>query len=553
MTEIRKVAAIYTRVSTREQAIAGYSLEEQEKLLKAFCSENQMSLYNVYSDKGISGKSIKGRPGLMEMLADAELKKFDVVLLWKVNRLSRKLKDTLEIVEKFCYNNVELHSITEKIDLNSPEGRLHLHIMSSLGEFERGQIAENVKMGMDARAREGKWNGGKVLGYDLIEIPDSTRKTKEKLLTINNKEAELVRHIFELYYNGKGYKAIANQINKEGYQTKKGNYFSVVSIKDIVSNPLYSGIIRYDLRKNWASQRRKGINLDPIIVPGIHEPIISTEMFEKVQELIKSKGGKPNKTFVGSYPLTGILRCPVCNAGMVAGRVVSTRKDGTKNTIRYYYCGAWRNKGTAVCRSNGVRADDVENFVFQKLKRLVTSDAFLKVTLSKVNTQRRNLLLPAEDNAKKIEKELQDLVKNREQYFNLMEKKAIDENLLLRKLQEISEKIEKLENEKTTQEGYMTVGEIQEVPYELVKATLEEFGEMINLTSSNEEKKTLLHLLIEEIKIGNHRRPESVTIKFNKALVDFISANGGLPKEGNPLLRFDRILSLSVYDFKVNI
>lgn len=548
-----KIAAIYSRVSTQEQADEGYSLETQEQLAKDYCTANNITLYKAYSDRGISGKSIKGRPGVQALLKDAELKKFDQIIVWKINRLSRKLKDTLEIVEKLSYNNVELVSLTEKTELNTNEGRLHMHIMSSLGEFERGQIAENVKMGMNARARDGKWNGGKVLGYDLVEIPDSNRKRKEQLLTINNKEAELVRHIFELYYNGKGYKAIANQINKEGYHTKKGNYFSVVSIKDIVTNPLYSGMIRYDLRRNWASQRRKGINPDPILVPGIHEPIISKELFEKVQELIKSKGGKPNKTFVGSYPLTGILRCPVCNAGMVAGRVVSTRKDGTKNTIRYYYCGAWRNKGTAVCRSNGVRADEVESFVFQKLRRLVTSDAFLKAILSKVNVQKRNLLLPAEDNVKNIEKELHNLKKNRDQYFNLMEKRAIDENLLLQKLQEISDKIVKLENEKTTQEGYMTVGEIQEVPYELVKATLEEFGGLLKVTSSNEEKKTLLHLLIEEIKIGNHRRPESITIKFNKALVDYISANGGLPKEGNPLLRFDRILSLSVYDFKVNI
>lgn len=553
MMKTEKVAAIYTRVSTREQAMSGYSLEEQEKLLKEYCLKNQISLYKIYSDKGISGKSIKGRPGVTEMLADAELKKFNIVVVWKINRLSRNLSNTLEILKKLNHNNVDLKSITEDMELSTPMGLFQLHIMSSIGELERGQISENVKMGMKARANEGRWNGGIVLGYDLVNISDSTLKGKGKVLVINKEEAEVVRHIFKLYYNGKGYKAIANQVNKEGYHTKKGNSFAIVSIKDIVSNSLYCGMIRYDVRSNWSTQRRKGINPDPIVVPGIHEPIISKEVFERVQELMKSKSCKSNKTFTGTYPLTGILRCPVCNAGMVAGRVVSTRKDGTKNVARYYYCGAWRNKGTAVCRSNGVRADDVEMYVFQKLKRLVTSDAFLKATLLKVNNKRRNMLLPAEGNVKTIDKEIKDLAKNREQYFKLMEKGVIDENVLMQKLQEILDKIAKLEIEKNMQERYMSISEVQEVPYDLVKVTLDEFGELLKLTSSNEEKKTLLHLLIEEIKIGNNRRPESVMIKFNKSLVNYITENGGLPKEGNPLLRFDRILDLSFYDFKASI
>lgn len=551
--KIEKIAAIYTRVSTREQAEAGYSIEEQEKLIKAHCVENNIRAHKVYSDKGISGKSIKGRPGLISLLADAEAGKFNMVIVWKINRLSRKLKDTLEIVEKLSYYNVEMKSITEKMELNTPEGRLHLHIMSSLGEFERGQIAENVKMGMKARAKEGRWNGGSVLGYDLVKMTDSTRKRGENMLVINKEEAKVVRHIFDLYYNGKGYKAIANQVNKEGHKTKKGNHFSTTSIKDIVNNPLYAGMIRYDVRSNWATQRRKGINPDPILVEGIHEPIISREKFKSVQELVKTKSFKPNRTYAGGFPLTGILRCPVCNSGMVAGRVVSTRKSGEKHVLKYYYCGAWRSKGTGVCRSNSIRADDVEKYVFQKLNRLVTSDAFLKATLSKVNSKRKNMLRPAEENIKLIDKELQDLTKNRNQYFSLMEKKVIDENVLVQKLQEISDKIAKLNKEKEVQEKYLNVGEVQDIPYDLVKVTLLEFGELLKMTASVEEKKTLLHLLIEEIRLDDNRRPENVKIRFNKGLVDYINANGGLPKEGNPLSRFENLLSLSSYDFKATI
>lgn len=140
-------------------------------------------------------------------------------------------------------------------------------------------------MGMNARAWDGKWNGGKVLGYDLVEIPDSNRKRKEQLLTINNKEAELVRHIFELYYNGKGYKNPCKlDPTKEGYHTKKGNYFSVVSIKDIVTNPLYSGMIRYDPKKEIGQAGED--NPDPILVP---------ESWTNHQQRIVWKGSRADK------------------------------------------------------------------------------------------------------------------------------------------------------------------------------------------------------------------------------------------------------------------
>lgn len=110
-----------------------------------------------------------------------------------------------------------------------------------------------------------------------------------------------------------------------------------------------------------------------------------------------------------------------------------------------------------------------------------------------------------------------------------------------------------LEKNKLDQEKYLTIGDIPEVPFDLVKATLSEFGELLEATTSNEERKTLLHLLIEEIKVGNAKRPENVVVKFNKTLVDYITENGGLPAEGSPLLRYKNSLELQTYDFQIGI
>ena len=207
--------AIYSRVSTIEQAEEGYSIDEQERLLIEWCNKMDYEVYKCYADRGISGKDIKNRPSLKELLSEAEEKKFDMVLSWKINRISRKLEDVLQIVNLLENNDISFKSYSEPFETNTPAGKMQFQMMALIGEFERGTIAQNVKMGMCAKARAGEWCGGRVLGYDLVQMEKQpgAKRTKTKLV-INEKEAEAVRFIFNEYGNGKGYKAITNQLNK---------------------------------------------------------------------------------------------------------------------------------------------------------------------------------------------------------------------------------------------------------------------------------------------------------------------------------------------------
>ncbi|MBP2110500.1 hypothetical protein J2Z70_000639 [Paenibacillus silagei] len=185
-------------------------------------------------------------------------------------------------------------------------------MMGSIAEYQRSIIVENVKMGMKQRAREGKWNGGQVLGYDGVEIASS--KQAEIVLKPNSMEAEVVRKIFQLYAEGQGLRSIANQMNREGHRTKPGNFFSSVAIKTIINNPVYVGKIRYNVREDWSEKRRKGINPNPMIEDGIHEPIISMKLWDVVQALFQKNSFSPPRTFDGTYPLVGLMRCPQCGA-----------------------------------------------------------------------------------------------------------------------------------------------------------------------------------------------------------------------------------------------
>lgn len=254
--KIKRVAS-YVRVSTTEQAEEGFSVPEQLRTTYEWCENQGYEMYKEYVDSGISGKSINGRPALKQLLNDAKQKKFDVVIVWKMNRLARNILDLLKIVSIFEENGIAFRSFTEKYETETPSGKLQFHMMAAIAEFERANIAENVKMGMVARAREGSWNGGQVLGYDSVETESDNRKRKATKLVINEKEAQTVRRIFQLYLEGNGYKSIANTVNKEGHRSKKNNYFSINAIKTILTNPIYAGYIRYNVRRDWRQKEKE--------------------------------------------------------------------------------------------------------------------------------------------------------------------------------------------------------------------------------------------------------------------------------------------------------
>ena len=531
----RKLIAIYCRVSTEEQSENGYSIDEQERLLEEWCKKMGYVIYKCYSDRGISGKNIKDRPALKELLSDAKEGKFDMVISWKINRVSRKLEDVLKIVSLLEKNNITFKSYSEPFETDTPAGRMQFQMMALIGEFERGTIAQNVKMGMIAKAKSGNWCGGRVLGYDLVpnNSPEEEKKGKNKL-EINEKEAEIVRFIFNEYSKGKGYKAITNQINKLGYKTKKGNNFSVGSIRDILTNPVYIGEIRYNVRQNWSEKRRRNINPNPIRVKGKHEAIIDRELWDKVQLILESKKGKPSRIYDGEYPLTGILRCPKCGAGMVISRTTNTLADGTKKRIAYYCCGNWKNKGTSVCNSNTIRVDKANEYVFKKIEELVSNEAMIKAVVKNINKERKDKVKPAKRLLGDIDKELEKLDKRKRKIFEAYEDDILTKEEFQTRKNELNEKIRILEEEKKPLLNTISEEVSEEIPYEFIKDILMNFSKVLNSSVSREQQKKLLHMIISEITMNESREIESIKLNINDKLVEYLVKEGGVPIKGIP-------------------
>lgn len=550
----RKLISIYCRVSTEEQSEQGYSIDEQERLLKEWCKANDYIIYKCYSDRGISGKNIKDRPALKELLRDAKEGKFDMVISWKINRVSRKLEDVLKIVNILEENNITFKSYSEPFETDTPAGRMQFQMMALIGEFERGTISQNIKMGMCAKAKSGSWCGGRVLGYDLVpnNSPEEEKKGKNKL-EINEKEAEIVRFIFNEYSKGKGYKAITNQINKLGYKTKKGNDFSVGSIRDILTNPVYIGEIRYNVRQNWSEKRRRNINPNPIRVKGKHEAIIDKELWDKVQLILESKKGKPSRIYDGEYPLTGILRCPKCGAGMVISRTTNTLADGTKKRIAYYCCGNWKNKGTSVCNSNTIRVDKANEYVFKKIEELVSNEAMIKAVVKNINKERKDKVKPAKRLLSDIDKELEKLDKRKRKIFEAYEDDILTKEEFQTRKDELNEKIRILEEEKKPLLNTISEDISEEIPYEFIKDILMNFSKILNSSVSREQQKKLLHMIISEITMNESREIDSIKLNINDKLVEYLVKEGGVPIKGIPSSFMLRNVGLKVLNLDVVI
>ena len=239
-SEPKKIkAAAYIRVSTDEQAESGYSLQLQRERIAAQIAAKGWELYNTYEDGGQSGGKLE-RPALQEMLSDIDAGNVQAVVIYKLDRLSRKQRDTMYLIEDvFLKQNIELVSISESLDTSSPTGRAMIGMLSVFAQLERDTITERLSGGRKQKAKAGGYAGGNsAIGY--------TTERGKKTLFADDSKADTVRRVFEL--NGAGFKLqqIADRLNEEGHTTKQGAQFSPTQVMRILNRrELYEGLYTY--------------------------------------------------------------------------------------------------------------------------------------------------------------------------------------------------------------------------------------------------------------------------------------------------------------------
>ena len=395
MNEENKIAGLYIRVSTEDQAREGFSLKEQEKRLRAMCEYKGYEVYKVYKDSGISAKTGNYRPAFEELLQDIKDKKCNTIVVLKLDRLTRSVYDWENILKFLEENDAYLDCANDDINTTNANGKMISRILTSVSQQEIERTSERTKVGLAGAIKEGHIPARAPLGYKHIDkklVPDPLTK-------------DIIIRIYDLYFEGKSYYNIATIFNEEQVLDKTN--WKDTGILRIISNEVYKGDYVHGKRTNH-----------PTYYKDVVEPIISKEMWENCQ--VQKKKNQKNYMRNQTYIFLQKLKCPKCGRILAGG---ASHKIKTDKWYFYYRC--------ENCKNN-IHEDKIE----EKIKTLladileydnVVNEFFLPVLKSKV-----------ENPKKQLEKELKSLNSKKER----IRKAYIDELFTEEEFKEESKIIE---------------------------------------------------------------------------------------------------------------
>ena len=467
--------ALYSRVSTQEQAIHGNSLEEQNERMLKFADALGLRNAKIYSDGGFSGASMK-RPALQEMINDIQQGKVSKVIVYKLDRLSRSQRDTLYLIEDvFLKNNCDFISMNENFDTSSPFGRAMIGILSVFAQLEREQIKERMIMGKEARAKKGKWHGGghPPIGYDYIEGE----------LVINDFYAMQVREMFDLFAHGMTASRICDTFNEKGYKTQYGNNWNMTQVRRTLAHKAYIGMATDG--KNWFQ--------------GTHEPIIDEKTFETVQKILKDNSDRFKATGISTNPknisavLSGMLFCKQCG-----GRYSRCHSLHNGRTFEYYGCYSRSKKAKSMivdpnCKNKYWKVKELDELVFDEIRKLKLEE------IKRPEKKRIN-------ETAVLQKRIDEIDSQVSRFLDLYGRGTFDIESLEEKVNELREEREKLEAQITAQNDSKSLSEKEIVKYiNSLKEALKK--------GKFEEIRGIVCALIDKIELDN----DDVTIhwKFN--------------------------------------
>jgi site-specific DNA recombinase len=332
-------AAIYVRVSTDEQAKHGFSLEAQQESCMSYIKSFNHELFKVYIDDGYSAKNMN-RPALQDMLDDIRNKRIEIIVLWRLDRLTRKARDGLEMVDEiFNKYGVSFATITERHDLTTAQGRWMFTVSLANAQNERELIGERVTFGQEKKAQKGfRVSLGAIYGYDKVNGK----------LEPNENESPIVHRIFEYYvFKGWGYGRIAAALNSESIPAKKTSW-QPVTIKGILKNITYIG------KNSWTPR-----NGQAVINDGEHVGIITEELFLLAQTQLKRRCSGEMSRSSYNYPFSTIIKCGACGGSYNAYNKVRRRSDAKAYTN--YRCA---NRKAGICKASDIAELKLEKLFF---------------------------------------------------------------------------------------------------------------------------------------------------------------------------------------------
>ena len=387
--------AIYSRQSVEDRTASGFTSPQAQKesalaYIAAMRSEGWQAIDTDYTDSGFSGGTME-RPALKRLLTDIENGRVDVVIVYRLDRMSRSLLDFLSLLRFFEQYNVSFVSVTEQLNTATSAGRLMTSIIGGFAEYERSIISERTSDKMSAARRKGKWCGGPaILGY--------TVDRERKRLVIDPEEAAQVKAIFDLYLEHRSMLPVVTELNRRGWTTKSITYangthkegvpWNKARLYDILTNITYSGQVEH-----------KGQ-----IYPGEHQAIVDKKTFRRVQALLRENqnGKSPTSRNKHAALLKGLLKCGHCGSAMVH----TYAKKGNR-LYRYYACNTRLKQGRDACPTPNLPAQEIEDFVVEQIRKLARDPELVRQVFAEASRQQKAMIPKLESERKRLSKDKQ--------------------------------------------------------------------------------------------------------------------------------------------------
>ena len=495
MDNERSIAAVYIRVSTEDQAREGFSLGEQKEKLLQLCAFKGYEVFKIYEDAGISAKDMEHRPAFQEMLSDMKKGKINYIVAYKLDRVTRSVRDLEELISVLEQYNCFLVCDRDDVNTSTANGRFFVRMLTVLSQLEIEIVSERTKFGLNGAIKSGHLPGVLPLGYKK----DSNKKT-----IIDETTKSVIERIFRMYLEGKSYQQISNIFNEEELLHPKR--WKDTTIQKIIDNKIYMG--DYEQYKRIAKNKQ----IEPITYMNVVEPIISRAIWEECQH----QKEKNQRTYTRDrvYLFFQKLECPSCH------RIMKCKgSGGKKRKYMYYTC--------EKCHIN-YREDKIEELLTNFIYDMVEYDMAVKKYFLPILADHK----PTKTDD--IDKEIKQLEKQKERIKKAYMSGVVEMEDFSEDYKLIEDKLEILEQKKNEN---LDLDNMTFSPQQLMADRDIERETMIRLDTLNrvvkttwenkskEEKQEFISKLVESVIITKDSNNELhlEKINFRRSFVDMLA------------------------------
>jgi site-specific DNA recombinase len=477
-----KVAA-YVRVSTDEQAEEGYSIAAQKNRLEAYALSQGWEIVQWYVDEGESAKDLN-RTDLKRMLKAVEQDVFECVLVYRLDRLTRSVLDLYNLLNTFEKHDVKFKSATEVYDTTTAIGRLFLTLVAALAQWERENLGERVRMGMQQKAKEGKWT---------VSLPPLGYKSNDSILEIHPQESLVIKEIYSLYLSGIGMWKIARELNERKIYPRSGTPWGYSSIHYILKNPIYIGKTRYNYRVNQEQYFE---------VEGIVPAIIPEEEYTLVQQIMNSRKNVHPRQATSKYIFSKVLKCARCGVSMIGKSSQTKRKDKVYYSYNYY-C---PNRSRSICDMPMIN----QNLMEQKFVQMMEQWDFTKEASELINDELAATVDDHDYIVQGFEQELKEIEKRRSKWQYAWVNEMITDVDFQNRMNEEKEK------EKMIQKELLKITPVES---SIDNSSILDIWTDLKLNWNNMDqgaKKQFIMIALDSLvvdKVNSDKTPESIDIK----------------------------------------